>query len=212
MTPVYMSILVNKGIDETRHFFTRMFSYFLLVMIPVVFGAIATGKQIISVLASKKYEDAYEVLVYVLIGQAVYACTIILNSGLFISKKTYIVNRVMLFTCLINIVLNFFLIRVNGIVGAAQATLVSYIVYAVIITVYAFREFSFRIEVRPIISYLVASLLMFLVITRIQMSNSVVNLIVQIIGGIGLYATVAMLLESRLRDSVKLFVFQKRVV
>ncbi len=211
MTPVYMSILVNEGTEAARQFFTKMFRYFLLVMIPVVFGVTATGKQIITVLASSKYLDAYEVLVYVIIGQAVYACTIILNSGLFISKKTYIVNRVMLFTCVINVILNLVLIRTNGIVGAAQATLISYILYAIIITYYAFREFSFKVEMKPVISYFMASFFMFFVVVNIRLENAAMNLLAQIVTGIALYAGIALILEEEVRNYFKKIIFHSKM-
>jgi O-antigen/teichoic acid export membrane protein len=210
MTPVYMSILVKKGEAETKVFFTKMFRYFLLVLLPVVFGSIAVGKDLISILASKKYLESYTVLSYVLIGQAVYACTIILNSGLFINKKTHVLNNIMITTCGINILLNIALIPRFGIVGAAQATLLSYVLYAIVVVFYSFREFSFRIDYRRILLYTASSLLMFLAVKAIDAGNSVLNVVSQIAAGAAVYTTAVVLFDKDIRRTLSASVASAR--
>lgn len=202
MTPVYMSILVKRGEAETKVFFTKMFRYFLLVLLPMVFGSIAVGKDLISILASKKYLESYTVLSYVLIGQAVYACTIILNSGLFINKKTHVLNNIMITTCGINILLNIALIPRFGIVGAAQATLISYVLYAIVVVFYSFREFSFRIDYRRILLYTASSLLMFCAVKAINAGNSLLNVVSQIAAGAAVYTTAVVLFDKDIRRTL----------
>jgi len=202
MTPVYMSILVKKGEAETKVFFTKMFRYFILVLLPVVFGSIAVGRDLISILASKKYLESYTVLSYVLIGQAVYACTIILNSGLFINKKTHVLNNIMIATCGINVLLNMALIPRFGIVGAAQATLLSYILYAIVVVFYSFREFSFRVDYHHILMYAGSSLLMFFTVKAINAGNSLLNIVIQIVAGAAVYITAVVLFDAEIRRSL----------
>ena len=201
MTPIYMNLLVNKGEGKTREFFTKTFRYFLLIMFPVAFGFIAIGKNLLIFLASEKYIDAYVIIPYVVIGQLIYACSIILNNGLFIRKKTYVLNNVMIVFCLLNIGLNIILIPRFGIVGAAQATLISYFFYTLVITYYAFKEFSFPIDYRRIILYLGASLFMFLTVKNIQLQlgNSLVNLFSQVGIGIIVYSTFVLLFDGEIR-------------
>ncbi len=202
MTPVYMSILVNKGETETKVFFTKMFRYFILVLLPVVFGSIAVGRDLISILASKKYLESYTVLSYVLIGQAVYACTIILNSGLFINKKTHVLNNIMIATCGINVLLNMALIPRFGIVGAAQATLLSYILYAIVVVFFSFREFSFHIDFRRILLYTGSSFLMFFTVKTIDAGNSLLNVLMQIVAGAAVYITTVVLFDTEIRRTL----------
>jgi O-antigen/teichoic acid export membrane protein len=202
MTPIYMNILVNKGEQQTKQFFTKTFTYFLLIMLPIVFGLIAVGKDLINFLASAKYIEAYSVLPYVIIGQAVYACTIVLNSGLFIRKKTHILTIIMIVTCLLNVGLNVVLIPSFGITGAAQATLISYIFYTIVITYYAFKEFKFRIDFRRISLYLAVAVAMYLLICLLDGESSLTNLVTKIPAGALFYCTFVLALDRDIRNAL----------
>lgn len=202
MTPIYMDILVNKGEEATKIFFSRIFRFFLLIIIPVSLGFIAVGKDLIAVLASSKYVDAYSIIPYIIIGQLVYGCQIILNSGLFIRKKTHIVTGVMISSCILNIGLNIWLIPRYGITGAAQATLVSYIFYTLVITYFSFKEFSFPIKYAHILFYLGAATVMYVVISAIDTGGSLSNLIVKIPTGIIIYASLILAFDKDIRNAL----------
>ncbi|WP_041279475.1 lipopolysaccharide biosynthesis protein [Desulfobacula toluolica] len=199
MTPIYMKILVNKGEEETRVFFTKLFTYFSLIIVPVVFGFIAVGKDLIRLLASSKYIEAYPVLPYVVTGQAIYACTIILNSGLFIKKKTHLLTYVMGGTCALNVFLNLFLIPKNGIVGAAQATLISYICYTLVLTFLSMREFSFPLEYKRLVMYTFSAGMMFLAINNISTGTVLVDFVSKIFLGATIYFFLVVCLDAELR-------------
>lgn len=199
MAPIYMDILVNKGELQTKRFLTKLFTYFMLIMLPCVFGFIAVSKNLIGFLASEKYADAYPIIPYVIVGQAVYACTIILNSGLFIGKKTHIMTWVMLITCLLNVGLNVIMIPVYGILGAAQATLISYIIYAILLTYCSMKEFSFSIEYKRLTLYICSSLVMLLVLEQIDIANNIGALFSKIGIGIVLYSFMIFFFDGELR-------------
>ena len=205
MTPIYMNILVTQGERQTKEFLTKLFTYFLLVMIPAVFGFIAVGKDLITFLASAKYAEVYLILPYIVIGQAVYACTIILNSGLFINKKTFVVTYVMSGASILNIILNSVLIPLYGILGAAQATLVSYLFYAVVLTYCSMREFSFKIEYRRICFYLLASGIMFFIVRRINFPSSLTTFLVKVPVGALIYAIAVVFFDQEIRCKSALF-------
>jgi O-antigen/teichoic acid export membrane protein len=202
MTPVYMDILVNKGEEETKVFFTKLFRYFILILSPVVFGFIAVSRDLLMVLASSKYMEAYTILPYVVIGQSIYACSIILNSGLFIRKKTHLLTVIMIGVCFLNVGINIILIPLFGILGAAQATLISYICYTLIITYYAFKEFRFRIEYGRILLYLALGATMYLVINMINGKSPLDNLIMKIPAGAFIYFILVLILDRDVRSTL----------
>ena len=202
MTPLYMNILVTKGEQETKQFFSKTFRYYLLVMLPIVFGFIAVGPDLLGLLASSRYTGASVILPYVVIGQLIHASAIILNSGLFIGKKTHLVSVITLAACLLNIALNLFLIPLYGIVGSAQATLISYIFFTGIITYFAFKEFSFKIDVKHILIYLAASIAMFLIIQNIHAGSHLSSLIGQVSSGVLIYSIVVLLFDRELRSNL----------
>jgi len=197
-----MDILVNKGEEETKEFFTKSFRYFLLILSAIVFGFIAAGRDLISLLATKKYLEAYPILPYVIIGQSIYACTIILNNGLFIRRKTYIYTTVMLITCLLSVGINMILIPRYGIIGAGMSNLISNIFYALVITYYAFKEFSFRIDYPPIILYLGIGGAMYLVMSSIDVGAPIYNLVVKISTGTVFYSGLVLILDKEVRGAI----------
>jgi O-antigen/teichoic acid export membrane protein len=199
MVPIYMNILVNKGEEPTREFFSKLFKYFLLIIIPITFGFMAIGEDLIAFLASVKYIKAHIIFPYVIIGQSVYASSIILNSGLFIRKKTHIVTMVMIGACLLNIALNTLLIPHFGIVGAAQATLISSIFYTILITYFAFKEFSFPIHHENFFLYLVASLIMYIIIRKIQLGSHLFNLVSRVFIGVAIYSILVIIFDREIR-------------
>jgi O-antigen/teichoic acid export membrane protein len=204
-TPIYMNILVNRGEKETKEFLTKVFTYFLLAMIPLVFGFMAIGKDLISVLASRKYEEVYTILGYVVVGQSIYACSLILNDGLLIRKKTYILRNVIIIACFVNVGINIILIPRYGILGAAQATLISNIFHTIVITYYAFKEFSFRIDYARIILYLVSSLVMFMVIRNIHLEGRLLNLVGKVGIGAIIYFICIFVFDREIRSKLRSF-------
>jgi len=210
MTPIYMNILVNKGEEETKRFLTNTFRYFLLIMFPIVLGFIAVGRDLLAVLASSKYIEANIILPYIVIGQAIHACSIILNNGLFIRKKTPLVTLIMMSACFVNVGLNILLIPRYGIVGAAQATLISYIFHTVVITYYAFKEFSFRIDYAHIILYLIAAFIMFISVKSVHLGGQLENLLNKVGIGVVIYFCLVIILDKDIRRNVVNFAYSLR--
>jgi len=202
MIPIYMNLLVNRGEEKTREFFEKTFRYFLLIMFPIVFGFIAVGEDLIRILATSKYLEAYPILPYVVIGQSIYACSLILNNGLFIKKKTYIVTFVIFAASLVNIGLNAVLIPRFGIVGAAQATLISNTFYTVVITYFAFKEFKFKIDYPHILLYVFVAAAMYLVIGLIDRGSPFGNLVTKIPVGVVFYVIGILVLDTDVKGAI----------
>jgi O-antigen/teichoic acid export membrane protein len=202
MTPIYMNIFVNKGEEETKVFFAKTFRYFILIIVPVAFGFMALGGDLLAFLASKKYAGANVILPYIIIGQLIHSLATILNSGLFIKKKTHIVTMIVLVSCLLNIGVNIVLIPKFGILGAALATLISYTFYTIVITYYAFKEFSFSIDYQHILLYIIITIGMYFLITFINGGSPLSNLIIRIPVGMSFYASVILLLDADVRRAV----------
>jgi O-antigen/teichoic acid export membrane protein len=133
------------------------------------------------------------------VGQAFYACTLILNDGLLIKKKTYILRNVIIIACFVNVGINLILIPRYGVLGAAQATLISNIFYLIAITYYSFKEFSFKIDYSKILLYCGASLVMYLSIRRVHFSNQLVNLIIEVLVGIVVYSLLILGCDREIR-------------
>jgi O-antigen/teichoic acid export membrane protein len=200
ITPIYMEVFVKKGEKETKEFLSRVLGYFLLVMIPLSLGFIALSKNLIVILATSKYLESNMIIPYVIIGQSIYACALILRIGLFIKKKTYIIRNIMFVACLIKVGLNLLLIPIYGILGAGIATLVTYIIYAVAVTYYSFKEFSFWIDYKRILIYVTSAVAMFLAVKNVQLGSHLVELIIKSGIGILVYSAFILFLDKEIRN------------
>jgi O-antigen/teichoic acid export membrane protein len=64
-----------------------------------------------------------------------------------------VLNKVIVFSTLINVVLNILLIPVFGIDGAAFSSLVSTVLWNVVLTVFIHRKYSFFIGFNPFLLF-----------------------------------------------------------
>jgi O-antigen/teichoic acid export membrane protein len=202
MGPIFMDILTNKGEEEAKVFFAKTFRYFILIMLPIVFGFLGVGRELIVVLASSKYIEAHAILPYVVIAQLIHACGNVLNLGLFVQRKTYIVTLIVIVSCLVNIGSNIILIPKFGIVGAAQATLISYSFYSVVVTYYAFREFRFDIPYSSVFLYLSIAISMYFLISVVSIGSHFGNLLLKTLVGAIFYSLLIFILDKDVRRNV----------
>lgn len=125
--PMVMEIWVLKGSEKTKEFLSRTMNYFVLAGIAVVALASACSSDVINLIASPKFNEAHHLLPYILIGMLANAVAMFLKSGLLIHKKTYLMMKVIMASCVVNIVMNVILLPRIGLLGAAIATLGSYV-------------------------------------------------------------------------------------
>jgi O-antigen/teichoic acid export membrane protein len=199
LDPIYLSIFAKHGEEETKVFLSKALRYFLLFVFPIVFGFIGIGKDLLGFLASSRYLQAYPIIPYVVLGNAIYACQVILNAGLILRNKTHILMNVKILACLLNIGINLYLIPRYNIVGAALATLISYVFYTAVITYYSFKELSFRIDYPQISLYFFVSLVMFMVIMNIDLGSYLLNLLSKVGTGIFIYSSLIILFDREVR-------------
>lgn len=197
--PIYLGIYQNEGLEKTQAFLSKTLSYFLMFVLPVTFGFAAVGKDLLQLLATNKFASADTILFYVVAGNAIYATQVILNAGLFIKKKTHVMLRVKVASCFLNIGLNYFLIPINGILGAAQATLVTYIFYTVFITVCSFKELSFRIEFGRILRFVFSAAVMFLLMQAVTTSILIFTILSKVLFGAFIYIILIICIDSTTR-------------
>jgi len=197
--PVLMNTWTNKGVEDTKIFLSDSLKYFLLVIFPVVFGFIAVSGDLIPFLASEKYHESYQIVPPVIIGMTFFTLTYIFNAGLTIFKKT---GRILIFSgisAVINIVLNLLLIPKYDISGAAYATLISYLIFFMLIVFSSFKYLSFKVPVFTISKYLVFALLMSAIVKTATIDGNLLNLLVKIVVGVVVYSFLILLFDKEIR-------------
>ncbi len=151
--PICMKLWNSEGKKATQEFLSRSLDQFLLAAVAVVSVAIATSHDVIVLLASKKFSQAYTLLPFLVVGLVLSAVTIYFRPGLLIHKRASKIAAATFYACILNIALNIVLLPRIGLVGAAIATLVSYAGIVIFLGFESLRVLPFRLEPMALLRY-----------------------------------------------------------
>jgi len=112
--------------------------YTLAMLIIIVVIVLLIGQKAIGLIYSDQYFESYKPLIWLLPGIIAFGIGAIYNSSLWGSGFPWITTMSPLVALIVNIMGCLWLIPLNGIVGAAQATSISFIVFAMITLGYVF--------------------------------------------------------------------------
>jgi O-antigen/teichoic acid export membrane protein len=151
--PICMKIWNSEGKKATQDFLSRSLDQFLLAAVVVVAVAVVTSRDVIVLLASKKFQQAHTLLPFLVMGLVLSAITIYFRPGLLIHKRASKIASATFYACILNIVLNVVLLPRVGLVGAAIATLASYAGIVVFLGVASLRVLPFTIPAAAFLRY-----------------------------------------------------------
>lgn len=204
--PMYLDIWERQGEEPTKRFLETVFDYYLMVAIPLICAFCLMGKQLIEIMASAQFRDAYVILPYLVVPLILNSAYSVYGAGLLIYKKTKLVMYYTLLAGGVNLILNLILIPRMGLVGAAIATLIAYSVLISLTAMSAFKYLKLTIKVKPILGYVAASLIMMWLMINISW-GTLLGMAMKVGVGLLLYTTCILLIDSRLRQ--KLFLSLK---
>ncbi|WP_048063322.1 flippase [Methanococcoides burtonii] len=189
---------------------SRAISYSLILAAPILIGGVMLGDKLLFLFYGSEFADSYLLLVILLAVQIVnvfqYFFTMYLNA-IDHPKESF---KVTFIGVAANIALNFILIPLIGISGAAIATLITMTLNGLLARRALSQFITIRLESQSLLNIITASVVMGLIVggyrLLIPLSNLWVTLPVVVIGG-GLYGVVVLKLDrkicSELRDIVE---------
>ena len=80
----------------------------------------------------KSFYSAYKYVLWIALGYAANGMYFMVANYIFYVKKTYILTWITFLSAVINVILNYFLIRLNGAIGAAQATTITFFTFFIL--------------------------------------------------------------------------------
>ncbi|MBI2830676.1 MAG: oligosaccharide flippase family protein [Chloroflexi bacterium] len=140
-TPMFLSV---KDHSNAKEFYGRALTYVLFIGCFLFLGLSLLSKEVIRVLATKQYWDSYIIVPLIVGSFLLYSFEIILNVGIGLKRKTKLVMVYFVAGGLVNLGFNFLLIPRYGMLGAAYATLISYI--AMMVIVYLFNRRLIKVD------------------------------------------------------------------
>src|SRR5262249_38059902 len=164
IVPIIFSLWVNQGDEATAAFASKALKYIFALIIPTIFGFSLLGKEIITLLASAKYAEASELVPYMISGVLIGGLDFILSAGFRAQKRTTIVALIALFSCTLNILLNFIFIPYYGLQSAAIITLVTYLLRTFMLYKISLKYLHIYIDLKFIVKSLISSIIMMSII------------------------------------------------
>ncbi|MGC2697695.1 MAG: oligosaccharide flippase family protein [Candidatus Angelobacter sp.] len=151
--PICMKVWNSEGKKATQDFLSRSLEQFMLVAVVVVCVAIVTSRDVIVLLASKKFQQAHTLLPFLVIGLVLSAVTIYFRPGLLIHKRASKIASATFYASVLNIGLNVILLPRIGLVGAAIATMVSYGGIVLFLAFQSLHVLPFKLELAAFLRY-----------------------------------------------------------
>jgi O-antigen/teichoic acid export membrane protein len=198
--PLVMELWVLKGRDETRNFLSRSMNYFVLAGIGVIVAVSVCSKDAINIIASSKFHDAHRLLPYLVTGMMISAMSMFLKSSLMLYKRTGLLMKISLVSCLVNVAMNVVLLPKIGLLGAALATLGSYAVMTAMFAYYAQDCLPISMDWAAWLKYAAIGVFSWFVVSPLEFKNFFASLFVRGTLSLLVYFGIVFALDARGRE------------
>lgn len=132
--------------EEAQRFFSRVLTYFALLLYWVGMGIVLFAREAIEVWATPEYAGAKNLTPFLVVSAVLYGFYRHLQVGLNLTGRTQIIAWSFLAAAVVNVIGNALLIPYWGAMGAALATLASYVLMVVLIARAAHRVYPIPYE------------------------------------------------------------------
>ena len=132
----HFSTVKDASLEERASFFSTVFKNYMSVMFMGASVLIACSKIFTSLLLADSYYSSWEYVPLLVVAMIFSAFSAFFGSVYFVEKKSMLSMLTALAGAVINVILNFILIPKHGAMGAAVATLISYV------ATYAIRSYD----------------------------------------------------------------------
>jgi O-antigen/teichoic acid export membrane protein len=191
---------VSKAWEENRQtdvkkYFEYSIKLFLTLAIPAAAGLTILSQPLLSVLTTSEYLAGWKLLLLIAIGMLFLGTYQINAYIMYLVKQTKWLPLMIAVASAVSIGLNYALIPSIGIIGAAIANMVSYIILAAIVTFWARKIFSFSVDLVYLSKIVAGTLVMALCLYFLKL-DGVWGIVLSIIAGLVVYAIALLLLKA----------------
>lgn len=169
----FLPIAFKKlGDDNAKRFFTKVFTYFNLVLIFSALSLSLFSKEIVTTFASNnEYWDAYKVIPLLSFAYIFKGSQYIISLGFHYTQKTDYNAYIVLFAAIINVLLNIILIPLISMIGAAWAFFISNLFLLGITNFYSQKLFPVKYEFSKLFKMFCLSIAIYLFIYKLDITD-----------------------------------------
>jgi len=200
--PAMVKSYENNKVPEVKTYLSYSLKLFLLLAIPSFLGLSLLSKSLLVTLATSEFAEAYMVVSIVALATLLFHCSSFNTYVLNLFKETKKVGIVFGASALINVILNIILVPLMGIVGAAVATLVTFMVHLFVLSKLSSKRLSYDIDFKFIGKSIAASVPMAFVVWKLNPYGTV-NILVSIAIAAAIYFGILTLLRGFTREEFR---------
>lgn len=198
--PLYLSLWNGGGEEKTRHFLGQALKYYFMLGIPLALGVSWYSRDLVLLLATEKFIAAHTIVPYIIFPMILYGAFGIYGAGLYIQKKTTHLMSSTLFASAANILLNVLMVPRLGLLGAALATLIAYVLLSILIFWRSSSYLKIPVELSSIGKFgAIAAATVYLVSAVAGSAQFVLQISIVIV----LYSATVLLLDKQLRAKAR---------
>lgn len=108
------------------------YSFFILIMAMAIV-LILTAPYFLKFFVGERFYGASQFIFWIALGQAIHGLYMLVSGYIFYQKKTYLLSITAAIVVILNIIFNYVFIKLNGAVGAAQATFLTFLIRLVLV-------------------------------------------------------------------------------
>lgn len=199
--PEIVSRYTETGDEQAGRLLAKAFQYISWLLIGVGFGAVAVGKEALTLLASSKYTDSSRFLPWLVPGTLLGGLSFLFACGLYLKKRNDIWFWITAGSTALNVALNVLLIPSMGAKGAAISTLVTYAFQAGVIIIVSGRLLHVPFEVRSLARTVSCGIVMFLLVRNFSVGSAWWTTIsLKVTTGVAVYGILLIILERQARQ------------
>jgi O-antigen/teichoic acid export membrane protein len=199
--PMLLRLASEQGEAACTAFLARFTHLYVFAGLAVVAGLCAVRVELLSLLASPKYQAGAQAIPWLICGMLCEAYFGLAGIGLYLRKKSLATMSILAGGAALNMLLNVLLVPHLGITGSAISNLLS--CAAIVATAQAAtrRSLPLSLPLLPLLRFAVLAALSVLLGLQLDFGSPLVTLLLRGSAVVLLYVGLALLLDARLREA-----------
>ena len=192
--PMVSKLWEQKEVSKVRNYFEYSTKLFLTLAIPAAVGIYILSQPLIAILATPEFMVGGGLVFLIALGTVLLGLWQINAYIILLVQQSKWVPFIVAIAALTNATINIVLIPKVGIVGAAISTIVSCFVLSAIVTIWARRAISYKMDFKFLSKVVVATLVMAFCLRFIQI-GSPLSIVLAVIAGAAIFGLGLLLLR-----------------
>lgn len=197
----------HNNIDQVKKYISYSYKYNFIFAIPAAIGLSILSKSVIGLISGEEFVSGSVLVPIISIGLVVNIFWMILNLTLHLLKKTKIIFLLVFLSTLINVLLNVVFVPLWGILGAAFATLLTFLLLSLVSIILIYVYVKIDLMYGFLFKVILASLIMGIFVYFINnLIGNIFGLVISIIFGVFIYGLLLLIMRCISKSEIDFFI------